>query len=91
MLLITGASVASAGVRPQAHSLWEVEVLPGHTLSGPTANSNCVVARRGGEQLEASDQSVGERTRFGLMASASLRQKDEALPGERPGAHHAEG
>jgi len=31
----------------------------------PVAKSNCVAARRGGEQQEANDQSVGRRTRFG--------------------------
>ena len=32
---------------------------PGQTLSGPVTNSNCVAARRGGEQLEVNHQSVG--------------------------------
>jgi hypothetical protein len=44
----------------------------------PVANSNCVAARRGGEQQEANDQSVGRRTRFGLAKLASLHPKGEA-------------
>jgi len=40
--------------------------------------SNCVVARRGGEQPEVNDQSVGERTRFGLTVVASLLASGEA-------------
>ena len=44
----------------------------------PVAKSNCVAARRGGEQQEANDQSVGRRTRFGLARVASLHPKGEA-------------
>jgi hypothetical protein len=31
----------------------------GLSLSGPEVERNCVAARRGGEQREANDQSVG--------------------------------
>ncbi len=49
--------------------------------------SNCVVVRRGGEQLEVNDLSVvkalqGQRTRYGLMRLASLLVNGEACRGE---------
>ena len=44
----------------------------------PVAKSNCVAARRCGEQQEANDQSVGRRTRFGLAKVVSLHPKGEA-------------
>jgi len=46
-------------VRLQAHPSREVQVLSRHTLSGLQTNDNCAVARRGGEQSEVVDQSVG--------------------------------
>src|SRR4029434_1952739 len=44
----------------------------------PVTDSNCDAAMRGGEQLEVNDQSVGQRTRFGQVTSASLRVNSEA-------------
>ena len=34
---------------------------------GAVIEGNCVLARGGGEQPEVNDQSVGKRTRFGLL------------------------
>ncbi len=45
-------------VRLQAHSIREVQVLFRYTLQ-PVANCNCVAVKRGGEQQEVNDQSVG--------------------------------
>jgi hypothetical protein len=50
---------AEAGiVRLRAHLIREVKVLSRSTLQ-PVTDCNCVAARRGGEQQEVNDQSVG--------------------------------
>jgi hypothetical protein len=51
----------------------------------PVIDRNCVAVRRGGEQREVNDQSVEQRTRFGLMNLASLRVNGEALPRPKDG------
>jgi hypothetical protein len=48
----------------------------------PVANSNCVAARRGGEQQEANDQSVGARTRFGLARKGEPASQRRSLDRE---------
>jgi hypothetical protein len=45
-------------VRLRACSHREVQVLSRYTLQ-PVTDCNCVAARRGGEQQEVNDQSVG--------------------------------
>ena len=45
-------------VRLRAHSIREVQVLSRYTLQ-TVANCNCVAVKRGGEQQEVNDQSVG--------------------------------
>ncbi len=57
----------------------EVRVLPRQTLSGLETNGNCAAAKRGGEQPEVNNQSVGKRTRFGRVTSMSLRGNGEIL------------
>jgi hypothetical protein len=64
-------------VRLRAHLVREVKVLSKPALQ-PVTDCNCVAARRGGEQQEVNDQSVGKRTRFGRVLSASLRFDGEA-------------
>ena len=51
------------------------------------AESNCDVERRGGEQLEANDQSINKTMLNSIRpdALASLRLKGEAQNGNRPG------
>jgi hypothetical protein len=46
-------------VRLKAHLIGEVKVLSGKYAHQPVAECNCVVVRRGGEQQEANDPSVG--------------------------------
>jgi len=53
-------------VRPRRRLISTVQVRVGENHSS-VAKGNCVVARRGGEQLEAKDWSAGWRTRFGSM------------------------
>src|SRR5580765_188259 len=48
----------------------------------PVTDSNCDAAMRGGEQLEVNGQSVGKRTRFGQVTSASWRVNSEAQTGD---------
>ncbi|MGO8878539.1 MAG: hypothetical protein ACLQMS_03375 [Desulfomonilaceae bacterium] len=62
---LEGFGITSVGVqdfeplvRLQAHSIREVQVLFRYTLQ-PVANCNCVAVKRGGEQQEVNDQSVG--------------------------------
>ena len=45
-------------VRLRAHSIREVQVLSRYTLQ-PVTDCNCVAVKRGGEQQEVNDQSVG--------------------------------
>jgi len=65
-------------VRLKAHVIGEVKVLSGKHAHQPVAECNCVVVRRGGEQQEANDSSVGKQTRFGQPGSASLLGSGEA-------------
>jgi len=44
----------------------------------PEAKSNCVTERWGGKQQEANAQSVGRRTRFGLVEGESQHPNGEA-------------
>ena len=50
--------LADPCVRPKAYSISVVEVHTGACL-GSVTEGNCVAARRGGEQLEVNEQSVG--------------------------------
>ena len=70
-------SLACGLVRLQAHLYREVKVLSRYALQ-PVTDCNCVAARRGGEQQEVNDQSVGSRTRFGRVIPASLLASGEA-------------
>jgi hypothetical protein len=53
-----GAHIGAPLVRLRAYSHREVQVLSRSTLQ-PVTDCNCVVVRRGGEQQEVNDQSVG--------------------------------
>jgi hypothetical protein len=61
--------------------------LPDSSTGLSVAEGNCVVERRGGEQLEANDQSIN-KTRLNSIrpdAWASLHELGEAKNGTRPG------
>jgi hypothetical protein len=53
----------------------------GQTLSGPVTERNCVAARRGGEQQEVNDRSIGmtNSIRPGVVGE-SARGKAKPLP-----------
>jgi hypothetical protein len=55
---------------------------PGHTLSGPETERNCVAAMRGGEQREVNRWSVGRRTRFGSVSGRACWRKAKPESGE---------
>ena len=56
---VHSSGLKPALVRPQAHVTRVVRVHSPGDACAWEANRNCVVVRRGGEQQEAKDQSVG--------------------------------
>jgi hypothetical protein len=64
-------------VRLQLHRICEVKVLAG-VFWHPVTKSNCVAARRGGEQLEVNDQSVTQVNSIRPAVVASLLDTGEA-------------
>src|ERR1700730_16736493 len=78
------AGLDPAIVRSQARIIAkEVQLLCRYTYSGLQANRNCVTARWGGEQREATESSVAKANSIRPYRLASLRRKGAAQACER--------
>jgi len=68
----TAASRAKAPSQCAHEGAYQCGASPHRGSHIPEAESNCVAARRGGEQLEANWRSVVKRTRYGGVTVANL-------------------